>query len=305
MPFMPVDIVRLFDSDLYALSTGEEFKAAFTLWGKAFLQIPAGSLPNDERILAHLSGAGSRWPRVRDMAIKGWIKCSDGRLYHAVVSEKALTAWEGRKAQRARTEAARAARLAKNKARGAAPTSDITDQLNGNTKGTTGDVTKSVTDNVTGSKGESEGEGKGKLSKKDSGATHLPPAGARALLFGWGLDTLKAMTGRSESSLRSWIGKMLRALRDDAAVLNSLIEQAVDERPADPTSWLSGAVAHRAGIGRAGKPEAFGHIAETPESEFVRRVLAGEIDQQGRPIGPSGGRPDDGFQGTTIDGEAA
>ena len=25
MPFMPLDIVRLFDSDLYALSTGDEF----------------------------------------------------------------------------------------------------------------------------------------------------------------------------------------------------------------------------------------------------------------------------------------
>ena len=28
MPFMPLDVVRLTDSDLFALSTGEEFKAA-------------------------------------------------------------------------------------------------------------------------------------------------------------------------------------------------------------------------------------------------------------------------------------
>lgn len=102
LPFMPVDLVRLFDSDIYALSSGEEFKAAFTLWGKAFLQVPAGSLPDDDRVLAHLSGAGARWKRVKDMALKGFVKCSDGRLYHPVVCDKAREAWSHRLRQRER-----------------------------------------------------------------------------------------------------------------------------------------------------------------------------------------------------------
>ena len=38
MPYMPLDLVTLFDSDLYALSTGDEFKAALTLWGKVFIR---------------------------------------------------------------------------------------------------------------------------------------------------------------------------------------------------------------------------------------------------------------------------
>lgn len=95
--FMKMDVMRLLDSDLFALSTGDEFKAALALWCKSWMQIPAASLPDDDRVLAHLSGAGSKWKKLRPMALRGWVKCSDGRLYHPVVAEKALDAWETRK----------------------------------------------------------------------------------------------------------------------------------------------------------------------------------------------------------------
>lgn len=109
MPYMPLDLHRLFESDFYALASGEEFKAALTLWGKSFYQIPAGSLPADERLLAYLSGAKC-WAEVKDMAMHGWVKCADGRLYHATVAEKVAEAWGARLNRRARTEAARAAK---------------------------------------------------------------------------------------------------------------------------------------------------------------------------------------------------
>lgn len=102
LPFMPMDVVRVLDSDLFALSTGEEFKAALSLWCKAWLQIPAASLPDDDRVLAHLSGAGTRWKKLKEMALRGWIKCDDGRLYHPVIAEKANEAWKHRLAQRER-----------------------------------------------------------------------------------------------------------------------------------------------------------------------------------------------------------
>lgn len=100
LSFMPLDVVRLTDSDLFALATGDEFKAAVTLWCKAWLQVPAGSLPDDERILAHLSGAGAKWRRIKPMAMRGFIQCSDGRWYHPVISEKAREAWCHRLKQR-------------------------------------------------------------------------------------------------------------------------------------------------------------------------------------------------------------
>lgn len=96
MPWMPLDTVRLIDSDLFALATGDEFKAAVALWCKSWSQQPAASLPSDDRILAHLSGAGGRWKKVKAMALRGWVACDDGRLYHHVLAEKALEAWEQR-----------------------------------------------------------------------------------------------------------------------------------------------------------------------------------------------------------------
>ncbi len=149
MPFMPFDLVRLFDSDMYALSNGEEFKAGFTLWGKSFLQVPAGSLPKEDKILAHLSGAGMRWPKVKAMAMRGWVKATDGRLYHPVVVEKVKEAWAARCMQRSRTAAARAAKISRS-----APAAPVTD---------------SVTETVTGSKGQGQGQGQG------GGESKVPP----------------------------------------------------------------------------------------------------------------------------------
>lgn len=169
MPYMPVDLVRLFDSDLFALSSGDEFKVAFTLWGKAFLQVPAGSIPDDDRILAHLSGAGRLWMKYRSMALRGWIKCSDGRLYHPVVAAKARDAWEARMSQRSRTEAARAARAANRKASETPPAPSGTYPR---VVSATSSVTETVAKDVTGSKGE------GELSKKERKNPRPPTASA-------------------------------------------------------------------------------------------------------------------------------
>lgn len=102
LPWMPIDTVRLLDSDLFALASGEEFKAAVALWCKAWQQVPASSLPDDDRILAKLSGAGPRWKKVREQALRGFVRCTDGRLYHPVIAEKALEAWAHRVKQRDR-----------------------------------------------------------------------------------------------------------------------------------------------------------------------------------------------------------
>lgn len=106
LPWMRLDTSRLLDSDLFAISTGDEFKAAVALWCKSWTQSPAASLPDDDRVLAHLSGSGARWKKLRPMALRGWQKCSDGRLYHPVVAEQARAAWDERLDFRAKAEAA-------------------------------------------------------------------------------------------------------------------------------------------------------------------------------------------------------
>jgi hypothetical protein len=91
--FMPLDVHRLLSSETWILGTGDERAAAMTLWLASWHQVPAGSIPKDDRMLAHLSQSGAKWKKVKPHAIRGWIEASDGRLYHPVVAEKALEAW--------------------------------------------------------------------------------------------------------------------------------------------------------------------------------------------------------------------
>lgn len=119
-PYMPLDVVRLRDSDISVLSSGDEFRAAVLLWCASWHQVPAASLPNDDRLLANLAGYGrdlAGWQAIRDGALRGFILCCDGRLYHPVIAEKAVDAWAKKKGQTSRTAAATEARRNGNKKR--------------------------------------------------------------------------------------------------------------------------------------------------------------------------------------------
>ena len=113
LPFMPLFVGRLLTSDTWLLASGDEAKAAVTLWARSWHQVPAGTLPNDERLLAALSGAGARWRKVREVALRGFLLGDDGRLHHELIegaADDALARFEG---QQTRTAAATAARMAK------------------------------------------------------------------------------------------------------------------------------------------------------------------------------------------------
>lgn len=197
--FMPLDVMRLVDSDLTAIATGEEFKAAVILWCKAWHQVPASSLPDDERMLAHLSGYGrdlKGWKKVKSVALRGFERCSDGRLYHAVIAEKAAEAGRA-KAARHESQTADAARKKREReerekmfsilreagkaAPWNTPTSKLRDMitdLSRVTGGVTGTVTggvtaeghpKPVTENVTAIKG--QGQGQGQIEEDEEEAT--------------------------------------------------------------------------------------------------------------------------------------
>ncbi|EHK65277.1 DUF1376 domain-containing protein [Achromobacter arsenitoxydans] len=97
--FMPLDVARLRDSDLAIQLGAEEFRAAVLLWCAAWHQVPAASLPDDDKALAALAGYGrvvAEWRKNREGALYGWVKCDDGRLYHPVVAEKARDAWQAK-----------------------------------------------------------------------------------------------------------------------------------------------------------------------------------------------------------------
>lgn len=111
--WMPLDLTRLFTSESWMLGTDAQRCAALRLWGASWHQVPAGSLPQNEKMLRILSERYDDWSDVKEHALRGWILCSDGRLYHPVVSEKANEAWALKLARISRTEAARQAKAAK------------------------------------------------------------------------------------------------------------------------------------------------------------------------------------------------
>lgn len=111
--FMPLDVQRLRDSDLASDETPEACWAAVLLWCASWHQLPAGSIPDSDDWQAKHAGYKAQgriapgWKRIRNGALRGWVPCSDGRLYHPVVAEKALESWRHKLAQRWRSEVAR------------------------------------------------------------------------------------------------------------------------------------------------------------------------------------------------------
>lgn len=96
---MPLDIGRFRQSDLVTEEEPEAVLAAILLWGVAWHEVPAASVPDNDRWLAKAAGYGrsvDAWLKVKDAALRGFIKCSDGRLYNRTLAEKASKAWEGR-----------------------------------------------------------------------------------------------------------------------------------------------------------------------------------------------------------------
>lgn len=71
------------------------------------------------------------------------------------------------------------------------------------------------------------------------------PLDARTALWAEGVPILCRLTGKPERACRSFLGRLLRDLNDDCAVLLAILRDAEDDRPADPFSWLAAAVAAR------------------------------------------------------------
>lgn len=109
-PFMPLHVARLRDSDLAAEESPEACWYAVLLWAASWHQIPAGSLPDNDAVLTKLIGLGRdvrTFRKHKAGAMRGFVVCDDGRLYHPVVAEQALTSWRRKIEQRWRSECSR------------------------------------------------------------------------------------------------------------------------------------------------------------------------------------------------------
>lgn len=202
-----LDVDRLLASELVALGTPEECWAATMLWCRAWKQVPAASLPDDDRVLAAFSGAGRRWPKIREMALRGFVKCSDGRLYHKVLSEEANAAWKRRIAHHEKRERD-ADRLRSWRAT----------KQEGNGADTRFVAERDRDRDETGTKKE----------KKDAG-TSPAPVTQEAELFARGKDVL----GKDAGGL---IRRLLNAKNNNVSLARAAIEQASTKQ--DPREYI-------------------------------------------------------------------
>jgi hypothetical protein len=268
-PAMLLDVARLRDSAVAGLESPEAFRAAVLSWATAWHQVPASSLPDDAPQLARMLGYGRDVTGFRkawdDGGSSGWVKCSDGRLYHRVVAEKALEAWGKKTARRSATKKAAAARWQssdasriekpcvahKNTMHEASPR-----DANAIRDGQSDDASRierpadriSLFDNLDAKRRLREEEG----SEAYASGAAAPRPGAvgtdmRTALWRDGVPILMKLMGVSDSKARTAMGKLLAGTRDDCARLYAALREAESLRPLDPWAWLSNACAPRDG----------------------------------------------------------
>ena len=112
-PRMMIDITRLRQSGFDATINDSAWRAGINLWFSAWHSVPAGSLASTDADLAKAAGLGRdvrTWLEVKEEALRGFVQCSDGRLYHETVCEFALEAWIEKLIQRISSGAGNATR---------------------------------------------------------------------------------------------------------------------------------------------------------------------------------------------------
>lgn len=100
---LDLDISRLHRSDTWAILDKASRPYLLMLLTVAWCESPCGSLPNNDRILCSKLGIDTTlFIAIKQDLLRGWEECSDGRLYHPVMTESVLkmTGWRDKQAKK-------------------------------------------------------------------------------------------------------------------------------------------------------------------------------------------------------------
>lgn len=259
--FMPLDVQRLLKSETWVLASGEEKAAAMCLWLESWHQIPAASIPGNDKMLAHLSQS-PKWSKVKAQAMRGWVQCSDDRFYHPVVAEKALEAWiekllnviSGASGNAKRWSIAINTDVAKTSLGTAiamlqsiAPASRslkkkaVLSVLSPSPPDSPPDSGKSSPpDSGEDRNRQGQGQGQGSYSVPNGTGADAPKVtDPNEIIFGYGLPML-TNAGTAEKQARSFLGG-LRKAHGDSALIDKLRE-CIKAKPLQPLEWLAAAL---------------------------------------------------------------
>lgn len=122
--------------------------------------------------------------------------------------------------------------------------------------------------------------------RKSPEANASAPVDERTKLFREGLKILIAITGKTESGCRTLIGGWLKNANDDALLIRRAIEDAERDRPAEPVSWIIGAIKSRMGGLNAVRGTGRGGSSSVAAGELEQKLRSGEVSIPPRPTRP-------------------
>jgi hypothetical protein len=273
--FMPLEVERLRRSRAWLICKRRPELAFFmlNLWTAAWHSRPAGSLEDDDDVLADAAMCSpERWPEIRADVMRGWFKAADGRLYHPVVAEKVLDSWHGKALARWRKECDRIRKENGRREKKGLPALDLPLEPMRHSIGfpeenpevSTGipPVGAGQPSAVPGDSGppsaghppdnprtvqgippenalKGEGEERDKEVRKSSeaNASGRAPPDLATRIFGEGLAWLRKTTGKTDDACRKLLGKWRKSLTDEGVI--AAIGRAQREAVTHPESWFA------------------------------------------------------------------
>jgi uncharacterized phage protein (TIGR02220 family) len=98
-----IDLQQVQQSDTWALASAETRPWLLMLWVASWQQVPCGSLPSDDRVIAARIGMTSdAFMASKNVLMRGWWMASDRRLYHPTITERVIAMLDRKKAERDR-----------------------------------------------------------------------------------------------------------------------------------------------------------------------------------------------------------
>jgi hypothetical protein len=226
LEYMPLLGGHLFGSEFNARANDSEWRAALTLWWAAWCQVPAASLPDDDAALCRFADLGrdlKTWRKLRDGALHGWVKCSDGRLYHPLLAKQALIAWDKRVKERDRKAAWRAKKQGQEQSADADVTRDKPSVEQGQEQGRNGQVPADVTRRDGTGRKEEEREASRAPSREPPLAG--PPGSPVHAAIMEAAGFTRALSSKDRLQLDTWQGQGLNLDEDILPVLRRLRER--------------------------------------------------------------------------------
>lgn len=263
--WMPFHGHKLYGSDFDAIATDAEYRAAQRIWWVSWQQqVPAASLPNDDRVMAHAAGYGrdlKGWAKIKTVALHGFIECSDGRLYHRFLAEEALVAWEKRKESNEAKDGTRERQKRHReerkrmfdtlRSRGVsvpwdATTTQLKDLLSRSSNADDEQQQRTCHSDSNAPDTAKTRQDRTRQDKERTNTSYSPdpadPAQTRKGFFDEVTPLVRELTGQEENPARAFIGVLLRDASDDDERVRAAVAAAYNLRPADPKAWMRSAI---------------------------------------------------------------